>query len=74
MRIASGIGQLGALQVAAPSFGVELTPIDVRDGKEVERAVAAFASEPNSGLIVVAGSLAAIHRADIIALVARHDE
>ena len=70
--IASGIGQLGALQVAAPSFGVELTPIDVRDVKEVERAVAAFASEPNTGLIVVAGSLAAIHRADIIALVARH--
>jgi putative ABC transport system substrate-binding protein len=70
--IASGIGQLGALQVAAPSFGVELTPIDVRDAKEVERAVEAFASEPNSGLIVVAGSLAAIHRDDIIALVARH--
>jgi putative tryptophan/tyrosine transport system substrate-binding protein len=70
--IASGIGQLGALQVAAPSFGVELTPVDVRDGKEVERAVADFASGPNGGLIVVAGALAAIHRDNIIALAARH--
>jgi putative ABC transport system substrate-binding protein len=70
--IASGIGQLGALQVAAPSFGVELTPVDVRDGKVVERAVAAFAREPNGGLIVVAGTVAAVHRADIITLAAKH--
>jgi putative ABC transport system substrate-binding protein len=70
--IASGIGQLGALQVAAPSFGVELTPVDVRDGKEIERALAAFAREPNGGLIVVAGTVAAVHRADIITLAAQH--
>src|SRR5262249_4697149 len=41
--IASGIGQWGAIQTAAPSFGVELRPVDVRDASEIERAVAAFA-------------------------------
>ena len=50
--IAAGIGQFGAIQAAAPSFGVELSPIDVRDAGEIERAVAAFARAPNGGLIV----------------------
>jgi putative ABC transport system substrate-binding protein len=45
--IASGIGQWGAIQTAAPSFGVELRPVDVRDASEIERAVAAFARSPN---------------------------
>ena len=51
----------------APSFGVELSPVDVRDAGEIERAVAAFAREPNGGLIVTAsasalGSSRADHR------------
>ena len=46
------IGQLGAIQAVAPSLGVELSPIDVRDAAEIERAVAAFARDPNGGLIV----------------------
>jgi len=41
--IAAGTGQLGAIQAAAPSFGVELSPVGVRDPREIERAVAAFA-------------------------------
>ena len=41
--IAAGIGQFGAIQAVAPSLGVELSPIDVRDAGEIERAVAAFA-------------------------------
>ena len=41
--IASGIGQFGAIQAVAPSFGVELSPVDVRDAPEIERAVTAFA-------------------------------
>ncbi len=52
--IASGIGQLGAIQSVAPSFGVEVSPINVRDAGEIERAVAAFARSPNGGLIVTA--------------------
>src|SRR6476659_1231003 len=49
--IASGSGQLGAIQSVAPSFGVELRPFGVRDAGEIERAVTAFAREPNGGLI-----------------------
>ena len=52
--IASGIGQFGAIQAVAPSLGVELSPVDVRDALEIERAVAAFAGAPNGGLIVPA--------------------
>ena len=41
--IASGIGQFGAIQAVAPSLGVEMSPVDVRDAPEIERAIAAFA-------------------------------
>jgi ABC-type uncharacterized transport system substrate-binding protein len=70
--VASGIGQFGAVQTVAPSLGVELSPVDVRDAGEIERAVAAFASGPNGGLIVTASSLGIVHRQTIIALAARH--
>ena len=56
----------------APSLGVEVIPINVRDAPEVERAVAAFGRSGNSGLIVTAGPLMAIYRDLIIALAARH--
>ena len=58
--IASGIGQFGALQAVAPSLGVELSPVDVRDASEIERAVAAFARPSNSGLIVTPSPSAAV--------------
>jgi putative ABC transport system substrate-binding protein len=70
--IASGIGQLAVIQAAAPSFGVEVRPIDVRDADEIERAVTAFARSPNGGLIVTASTLTGFHRDLIIALAARH--
>ena len=54
--IAAGIGQLGAIQSVAPSFGVEVSPVNVRDAGEIERAVAAFARSPNGGLIVTASA------------------
>src|SRR5262249_2069735 len=50
--ISSGIGQWGAIQTAAPSFGVEVTPLNVSDAREIERAIAAFARATNGGLIV----------------------
>ena len=56
----------------APSFRVELRPIDPRDASEIERAIAAFAREANSGLIVLSGGLAIIHRGLIITLAARY--
>jgi ABC-type uncharacterized transport system substrate-binding protein len=70
--IASGIGQFGALQAVAPSLGVELTPLDMRDAGEVERGIATFARAPNGGLIVTASPAATRHRTLIVALAARH--
>jgi len=70
--IASGIGQFGAIQAVAPSLGVELSPVDVRDAPEIERAVAAFAGIPNGGLVVTASPSSTNHRDLIIALAARH--
>ena len=69
---AAGIGQFAAIQSVAPSFGVELRPIDVREADEIERAVTAFARSSNGGLIVTAGSGSAIHRDLIVTLAARH--
>jgi putative ABC transport system substrate-binding protein len=69
---APGIGQFAAIQAVAPSFGVELSPVDVRDAGEIERAVTAFARSPNSGLIVTAGALTNVHRELIITVAARH--
>ena len=70
--IPSGIGQFGVIQAVAASSGVEVNPVNVRDAAEIERAVAAFASAPNSGLILTASGLAAVHRDLIITLAARH--
>ena len=68
----SGSGQLGSIQTVAPSFGVELRPVDVRDAGEIERAVTAFARSPNGGVIVTGSGPSIIHRDLIITLAARH--
>jgi putative tryptophan/tyrosine transport system substrate-binding protein len=52
---AAGIGQFGAIRSVAQSFGVELTPLNVRDTDEIERNVAAFARSENGGIIVTPG-------------------
>ena len=71
--LAAGIGQFAAIQaMAPPSFGVELSPIDVRDAGEIERDVAAFARESDGGLIVTGSSAASVHRELIVMLAARH--
>ena len=71
-RHISGAGQFGAIQAVAPSFRVEVSPFNMRDAGEIERAVAAFARASNGGLIVTASGLAARHRDLIITLAARH--
>ena len=70
--IAAGLGQWGAIQSVAPSFGVELSPVDVRAADDIERAVTAFARRPNGGLIVTTGPSTIGRRELIIALAARH--
>ena len=70
--LTSGIGQFAVIQSVAPSVGVEVSPVNVRDPGEIERAIAAFARSPNGGLVVTSSALAVRHRELIIALAARH--
>ena len=68
----SGTAQFAVIQAAAPSFGVEVRPVGVRDALEIEHAVTAFARSSNGGLIVTATAPSAAHRKLIVALAARH--
>ena len=68
----AGIAQFGAIRAAASSLGVDLSPIDVHDASEIERAIAAFARSSNGGLIVTPSAEVSAHRALIITLAARH--
>ena len=70
--VASAIGQFAVIQSAAPSLGVEVRPINVSNTSETERAIAAFASQPNSGLIVTGSALTISHRELINMLAAKH--
>jgi putative tryptophan/tyrosine transport system substrate-binding protein len=69
---ALGSGQFAAIQAVAPSLGVELSPVDVQDAGEIERAVAAFARGSNGSLIIAASASAVAHRELIIMLAAQH--
>ena len=68
----SGGGQLGALEAVARVLGVELFPIDVREPKAMKAAIAAFAQQPNGGLIATTTALAQIHRAAIVGLATQY--
>jgi putative ABC transport system substrate-binding protein len=70
--ISAGLGLFGAVQSAAPSFAVDVSPVNVRDAAEIERAVAAFARSSKGGLIVTGSAWAVIHRDLLITLAARH--
>jgi putative ABC transport system substrate-binding protein len=70
--ISAGIGQYAAIQSVAPSLGVELTPMNVRDASEIERAITEFSRTPNAGLIVTGSALVATHRDLVVSLAQRH--
>jgi ABC-type uncharacterized transport system substrate-binding protein len=70
--ITAGMGQWGAIQTAAPSFALDVSPINMRDATDIERGIAAFARSPNGGLILTGSGLAVVHRNLIITLAARH--
>ena len=70
--VPQGIGQFAAMQAVAPSMGVEVSPVDVRDAGEIERDVTAFARGENGGLITTGSSLTILHRELFITLAARH--
>jgi putative ABC transport system substrate-binding protein len=68
----AGTAQFAAIQAVAPSLGMEARPFDVRDAGEIERAIAAFARQPDGGLIVPQSAPAQLHRELIISLADRH--
>jgi putative tryptophan/tyrosine transport system substrate-binding protein len=68
----SGTAQFAAIQAVAPFLKVDLIPLGLRDVGEIERNIAEFARGTNSGLIVVPGALAVVHRELIVTLAARH--
>jgi putative ABC transport system substrate-binding protein len=69
---AHGIGQFAVIQAAAPSVGIEVSPIDLREPNQIERAIASFAQSPNGGLIVAASGVGATNIDLIIATAARY--
>jgi putative ABC transport system substrate-binding protein len=70
--ITAGIGQWSAIQTAAPSIGVDVMPLNLRDAAEIERSIAELARVPNGGLIVTGSALSFTHRKQIAALAAQH--
>jgi putative tryptophan/tyrosine transport system substrate-binding protein len=70
--ISAGLGMFGAIQSVAPSLGVDVIPVNVRDPGEIERALAQFAHAGRGGLIVTPSALAFTHRDLLVSLAAQH--
>jgi ABC-type uncharacterized transport system substrate-binding protein len=70
--LSTGLGQFGAIQAVAPSLGLDVSPVNVRDAGEIEHAITTFARSPNSGLVLTSSPNAQLHRDLIITLAARH--
>jgi putative tryptophan/tyrosine transport system substrate-binding protein len=68
----AGIGQFAVIQAAAPSVGIEVSPIDLHEPNQIERAIATFAQSPNGGIIVTASGIGAANVNLIIAAAARY--
>jgi putative ABC transport system substrate-binding protein len=66
----AGVGQFAVIQWVASSVGVDVVPINVRDGDEIARAVTDFGRVPNGGLVVTASALTLVHLDRIVALAA----
>jgi putative tryptophan/tyrosine transport system substrate-binding protein len=65
-------GDIHAIEAVAPSFAVQPSGMIVRDTTDIERTIAAFAREPNGGLIWPPDSVTTNHRELIVALAAKH--
>ena len=70
--LVAGAGQFAVIQYVAPSVGMEVTAISMRDVQEIEQDIAKFATSPNGGLILTASALSVVHRDLIVGLAAKH--
>jgi putative tryptophan/tyrosine transport system substrate-binding protein len=66
------INAFAAIQTVAPSLGMEVIPVNMRDAGEIEQSVANFARAPNGGLIPSPSAAGVRHRDLIVTLAARH--
>jgi putative ABC transport system substrate-binding protein len=69
--VPEGIGQFTVIQSAAPALKVAVSPVDIRNAGEIERAMTEFARSDNGGLILTSSALANVHRDLIIRLAAK---
>jgi putative tryptophan/tyrosine transport system substrate-binding protein len=65
-------GYQKAIEAAAPTFAVKVSPASLRDGPSIDAAVETFALEPGGGLIVPPSALSVDYRDRIIALAAQY--
>jgi putative ABC transport system substrate-binding protein len=68
----AAVGQWAIIQAAAPTFGMEVSPIELRNAAGIERDLSLFAREPNGGLVVAVSALSQLHRGLIVRLAAQH--
>jgi putative ABC transport system substrate-binding protein len=70
--IAAGIGQFAVIQSVAPSIGVDVSVINMRDARQIEQDITRFANSPNGGLILTGSAPAVVYQDLIVALAAQH--
>jgi len=70
--LAAGTGQFAVIQSVAPSLGIEVSAINLRNASEIEQGVMRFATSSNGGLILTTSALSVIHHNLVIALAAQH--
>jgi putative ABC transport system substrate-binding protein len=70
--LSAGIGQFAVIQSVAPSIGVDVSAIKLRDARQIEQDVTRFANSPNGGLILTGSALSVVHQKLIVALAAQH--
>ena len=68
----AGTGQFAVIQSVAPSIGVDVSVINIRDAGQIEQDITRFAGSPNGGLIWTASALSVVHQKLIVALAAQH--
>ena len=70
--IAAGIGQFAVIQSVAPSIGMDVSVINMRDARQIEQDITRFANSPNGGLILTGSAPAVVYQDLIVALAAQH--
>ena len=71
-ELTAGVGQFAVIQYVAPSVGMEVSAISMRDARGIEQDIAKFASAPNGGLILTGSALSLVHRDLVVGLAAKH--